>query len=101
MRECISEPMNPDPLLIIRNNFPFTLSLFSFLVIINFENTKTFHKPKHYNHTFYCLPLHCIGVKTERIRTDSSEAVFVTIFFSDSKSEQIVCGYEYGIGVYR
>jgi hypothetical protein len=42
MRECISEPMNPDPFLIIRNNFPFTLSLFLFLVIINFENTKIF-----------------------------------------------------------
>jgi hypothetical protein len=23
----------------------------------------------------------CVGVKTERIRTDSSEIVFVTIFF--------------------
>jgi hypothetical protein len=30
MRECISEPMNPGPLLIIKNNFPTTLSLFSF-----------------------------------------------------------------------
>jgi hypothetical protein len=44
------------------------------------------------------LPL---GVKTERIRTDSSETIFVTIFSSDSDSERIVCGYEYGIGVYR
>jgi hypothetical protein len=43
----------------------------------------------------------CIGVKTERIRTDSSETVFVTIFFLDSESERIVCGYEYGIGVYQ
>jgi hypothetical protein len=43
----------------------------------------------------------CLGVKTERIRTDSSETVFVTIFFSDLESEQIVCRYEYGIGVYR
>jgi hypothetical protein len=42
MRECISEPINPDPLFIIRNTFPFTLSLFSFLFIINFENTKIF-----------------------------------------------------------
>jgi hypothetical protein len=42
-----------------------------------------------------------LGVKTERIWTDSSETVFVTIFFSDSESERIVCGYEYGIGVYR
>jgi hypothetical protein len=42
MRECISEHMNPSPLFIIRNNFPFTLSLFLFSVIINFENTKTF-----------------------------------------------------------
>jgi hypothetical protein len=40
-------------------------------------------------------------VKTERIRTDSSETVFVTIFFSNSESERIVCGYEYGIGVYQ
>jgi hypothetical protein len=30
MRECTCEPMNPGPLLIIRNNFPFTLSLFYF-----------------------------------------------------------------------
>jgi hypothetical protein len=42
-----------------------------------------------------------LGVKTERIRTDSSETVFVTIFFSNSELERIVCGYEYGIGVYR
>jgi hypothetical protein len=41
-----------------------------------------------------------VGVKTEQIRTDSSETVFVTVFFSDSKSERIVCGYEYGIRVY-
>jgi hypothetical protein len=65
MRGCISEPMNPGPLFIIRNNVPFTLSLFLFSVIINFENTKNisfiaFHKPKHYNHIFYCLSLHCI-----------------------------------------
>jgi hypothetical protein len=40
-------------------------------------------------------------VKTERIRTDSSETVFVTILFSDLESEWIVCGYEYGIAVYR
>jgi hypothetical protein len=42
-----------------------------------------------------------LGVKTERIRTDSSETAFVTILFLDSESERIVCGYEYGIGVYR
>jgi hypothetical protein len=36
-----------------------------------------------------------------RIRTDSSETVFVTIFYLDSESERIVCGYEYKIGVYR
>jgi hypothetical protein len=65
MRECISEPVNPGPFLIIRNNFPFALSLFLFPVIINFENTKNisfiaFHKPKHYNHIFYYLLLHCI-----------------------------------------
>jgi hypothetical protein len=42
-----------------------------------------------------------VGVKTERIRTDSSETVFVTIFFLNSKLERIVCGYEYEIGVYR
>jgi hypothetical protein len=40
-------------------------------------------------------------VKTERIRTDSSETVFVTILFTDLESERIVCEYEYGIGVYR
>jgi hypothetical protein len=32
---------------------------------------------------------------------NSSEIVFVIIFFSDSESEWIVCGYEYGIRVYR
>jgi hypothetical protein len=42
-----------------------------------------------------------VGVKTEWIRTDSSETIFVTIFFSESESERIVCGYEYGIRVYR
>jgi hypothetical protein len=42
MRECISEPMDPGPLFIIRNNFAFTLSLFLFSVIINFENKKIF-----------------------------------------------------------
>jgi hypothetical protein len=42
-----------------------------------------------------------LGVKTERIRTDSSETVFVTIFFSNSESERIVCRYEYRIRVYR
>jgi hypothetical protein len=42
MRECISELMNAGPLFIIRNNFPFTLSLFSFSFIINFENRKPF-----------------------------------------------------------
>jgi hypothetical protein len=43
MRECISEPMNPGPLFIIRNTFLFTVPLFLFSVIINFENTKIFH----------------------------------------------------------
>jgi hypothetical protein len=42
MRECISEPINPDPFFIIRNTFLFNLSLFSFSFIINFENAKTF-----------------------------------------------------------
>jgi hypothetical protein len=42
-----------------------------------------------------------LGMKTEQIRTDSSEIIFVTIFFSDSESERIVCGYKYGIGVYQ
>jgi hypothetical protein len=42
MRECISEPMNPSPLFIIRNTFLFTLRMFLFLTIINFENTKIF-----------------------------------------------------------
>jgi hypothetical protein len=42
-----------------------------------------------------------VGVKTERIWMDSSETVFVTIFFSDLESERIVCGYKYGIGFYR
>jgi hypothetical protein len=58
---------------------------------------------------FSCLIIHdapllrylLVGVKTERIRTDSSETIFVTVFVSDSESERIVCGYKYGIGVYR
>jgi hypothetical protein len=33
-----------------------------------------------------------VGVKTERIQTDSSETVFVAIFFSESK--RTVCRYE-------
>ena len=37
----------------------------------------------------------------ERIRSNSCETMSVTIFFSDSESERIVRGYEYGIGVYR
>jgi hypothetical protein len=32
---------------------------------------------------------------------DGSETIFVTIFFSDSELERIVCRYKYGIGVYR
>jgi presenilin-like A22 family membrane protease len=62
IRECISKPINPGPLFIIRNTFLFTLSLFSFSFIINFENKNisfsAFHKPKHYNHIFYCFALH-------------------------------------------
>jgi hypothetical protein len=45
----------------------------------------------------FCMhetPTH-LGVKAERIRTDSSETIFVTIFSLDSDSERIVCGYEY------
>jgi hypothetical protein len=42
-----------------------------------------------------------LGVKMEQIRTDSSETVFVTNFFSDSESKRIMCGYEYEIEVYR
>jgi hypothetical protein len=42
-----------------------------------------------------------LGVKTERIRMNSSETVFITIFFLNSELERIVCGYEYEIGVYR
>jgi hypothetical protein len=41
------------------------------------------------------------GVKTERIRSNNSETIFVSIFFPYSESEQIVCGYEYEIGAYR
>jgi hypothetical protein len=32
---------------------------------------------------------------------DSSETAFITILFSDLELERIVCGYKYGIGVYR
>jgi hypothetical protein len=63
MRKCISEPMNPGPLLIIRNNFPFTLSQFLFSVIINFENTKIFpllHFTNQNTTTIYFAVYHCI-----------------------------------------
>jgi hypothetical protein len=40
-----------------------------------------------------------IGVKTERIQSNSSETIFISIFISDSKSEWMVCGY--GIRAYR
>jgi hypothetical protein len=64
MRDCISEPMNPCPLFIIRNNFPFTLSLFSFSFIINFENTKTFPLLHFTNQNTTIIPFtvyHCIA----------------------------------------
>jgi hypothetical protein len=64
MRECISEPMNPGPLFIIRNNFPSTLSLSLFLVIINFENTKTFpllHFTNQNTTTISFTVYHCIA----------------------------------------
>jgi hypothetical protein len=62
--ECISEPMNPVPLFIIRNNFPFTLSPFLFSVIINFENTKTFpllHFTNQNTTTISFIVYHCIA----------------------------------------
>jgi hypothetical protein len=64
MRECISECVNPGPLLIIRNNFPFTLSLFLFSVIINFENTKIFplfHFTNQNTTTISFIVYHCIA----------------------------------------
>jgi hypothetical protein len=64
MRECISKPMNPGPLLIIRNNFPFTLSLFLFPDIINFENTKIFpllHFRNENTTTISFTVYHCIA----------------------------------------
>jgi hypothetical protein len=64
MRECISEPMNHGPLFIIRNNFPFTLSLSLFSVIINFENTKTFSLFHITNQNTTTIPFtiyHCIA----------------------------------------
>jgi hypothetical protein len=64
MRECISEPMNPGPLLIITNNFPFTFLLFLFSVIINFENTKIFpllHFTNQNTTTISFTVYHCIA----------------------------------------
>jgi hypothetical protein len=64
MRECISVTMNPSPFLIIRNNFPFTLSLFLFSVIINFENTKIFpllHFTNYKSTTISFTVYHCIA----------------------------------------
>jgi hypothetical protein len=64
MRECISEHMNPGPLFIIRNNFLFTLSLFLFSVIINFENTKIFpllHFTNQNTTTISFTVYHCIA----------------------------------------
>jgi hypothetical protein len=46
MREYISESINPGPLLIIRNNFPFTLSLFYFQLLLNSKIQK---------HFLYCI----------------------------------------------
>jgi hypothetical protein len=63
MRECISEPMNTGPLFIIRNNFPFTLSLPLFSVIVNFDNTKTFPL-LHFTNQNRTIPFtvyHCIA----------------------------------------
>jgi hypothetical protein len=42
-----------------------------------------------------------VGLKIERIWANSSETLFVTIFFPDLESERVVCGYEYRIRVYR
>jgi hypothetical protein len=64
MRECISEPKNLGPLFIIRNTFPFTLSLFSFSFIINFENTKIFpllHFTNQNTTTISFIVYHCIA----------------------------------------
>jgi hypothetical protein len=64
MRECISEPVNPGPLLIIRNNFPFTFSLFLFPVIIKFENIKIFPLFHFKNQNTITIPFivyHCIA----------------------------------------
>jgi hypothetical protein len=33
-----------------------------------------------------------IRSKTEQIRSNSSETIFLSIFFSDSDSKRIVCG---------
>jgi hypothetical protein len=64
MRVSISEPMNPGPLLIIRNNFPLTLSLFLISFIINFENTKIFPLLHFTNQNTTTIPFtvyHCIA----------------------------------------
>jgi hypothetical protein len=64
MRECNSEPMNPGPLFIIRNNFMSTLPLLLFLVIINFENKKILpllHFINQNTTTIYFTIYHCIA----------------------------------------
>jgi hypothetical protein len=64
MRGCISEPMNPGPLFIIRNNFLFTLSLFLFSVIINIGNTKIYlllHFTNQNTTTISFTVCHCIA----------------------------------------
>jgi hypothetical protein len=56
--------MNPGPLFIIRNNFPFTLSLFLFSFIINFENTKKIPLLHFTNQNTTTIPFtvyHCIA----------------------------------------
>jgi hypothetical protein len=68
--KSVDETLTPGPLFIIRNNFPFTVLLFSFSVIINFENTKTFpllhftnQNTTSISFTVYIIALHILAAR--------------------------------------
>ena len=73
-RECMCETMNPDPFLIIRNNFPTTFKHHLHSAILKSENTKTllfiaftYKNPKNIIHHHYYHPCittyhHCIFI---------------------------------------
>jgi hypothetical protein len=61
MREWTSEPMNPDPLLIIRNTFTMLARVLLILALIKSENTKTYLLSCIYNQNPKTTLLYCIS----------------------------------------